>query len=228
MEEAPAAFLSAHLRAAMGADAVGFIFAPSPRQISPGHARDIVKRLPPEVLTVGVFRNELPERVVEVVNASGLRGAQRHVAVGHEDGAGEPGRKRVQALPHSVTGAEPALLHGGADRARELVGEGVERGGDLVRPVADDDGEVLGLQRGDGVDGVAQQAAPGDGVQDLGQGRVHARALPCGEHERGARPRPGMVGHDRTCSWFVGGPGNRCMVTVTRVVADAATVGVQR
>ena len=66
------------LAVAMGADAVGFIFAPSPRQVSPGRVRDIVRRLPPEVLTVGVFRDELPERVVEVVNSSGLRGAQLH------------------------------------------------------------------------------------------------------------------------------------------------------
>ena len=40
------------LAVAMGADAVGFIFAPSPRQVSPGRVRDIVRRLPPEVLTV--------------------------------------------------------------------------------------------------------------------------------------------------------------------------------
>jgi phosphoribosylanthranilate isomerase len=69
------------LAVAMGADAVGFVFAPSPRQIAPGVARDIAKRLPPEVLTVGVFRDEIPRRVVEIVNSSGLRGAQLH---GHE------------------------------------------------------------------------------------------------------------------------------------------------
>lgn len=63
---------------AMGADAVGFTFAPSSRQVQPTAVRDIVRRLPPEVLTVGVFRNETPERVVEVVNAAGLRGAQLH------------------------------------------------------------------------------------------------------------------------------------------------------
>jgi len=63
---------------AMGADAVGFIFAPSSRQVQPTVVRDIVRRLPPEVLCVGVFRNETPERVVEVVNAAGLRGAQLH------------------------------------------------------------------------------------------------------------------------------------------------------
>ena len=68
------------LAVAMGADALGFIFAPSPRQIAPSIAADIAKRLPPEVLTVGVFRNESPERVVEIVNRSGLRAAQLHGA----------------------------------------------------------------------------------------------------------------------------------------------------
>lgn len=63
---------------AMGADAVGFVFAPSPRQIAPQLARDIARRLPPEVLTVGVFRDESTQRVVEIVNSMGLRGAQLH------------------------------------------------------------------------------------------------------------------------------------------------------
>ena len=66
------------LAVAMGADAVGFVFAPSPRQVHPERVRDIVRRLPHDVLTVGVFRNERPERVVEVVNRTGLRGAQLH------------------------------------------------------------------------------------------------------------------------------------------------------
>ena len=69
------------LAVAMGADAVGFVFAPSSRQVAVGAARDIVRRLPPEILTVGVFRDEAPSRVVEVVNAAGLRAAQLH---GHE------------------------------------------------------------------------------------------------------------------------------------------------
>ena len=69
------------LAVALGADAVGFVFAPSPRQIAPTIARDIARRLPPEILTVGVFRDETPERVVEIVHLAGLRGAQLH---GHE------------------------------------------------------------------------------------------------------------------------------------------------
>lgn len=69
------------LAIAMGADAVGFVFAPSSRRISLDLARDIVRRLPGDALTVGVFRNERPERVAEVVNRAGLKGAQLH---GHE------------------------------------------------------------------------------------------------------------------------------------------------
>ncbi len=66
------------LAVAMGADAVGFIFAPSPRQVAPQVAADIAKRLPPEIVTVGVFRDEAPQRVVEIAQASGLRAVQLH------------------------------------------------------------------------------------------------------------------------------------------------------
>jgi phosphoribosylanthranilate isomerase len=66
------------LAVAMGADAVGFVFAPSPRMVSPTRVADIVKRLPREILTIGVFRNEAPERVVAIVNQAGLGGAQLH------------------------------------------------------------------------------------------------------------------------------------------------------
>jgi phosphoribosylanthranilate isomerase len=66
------------LAVAMGADAVGFIFAPSPRQIAPQVASDIAKRLPAEIDTVGVFRDESPERVVSICHRSGMRVAQLH------------------------------------------------------------------------------------------------------------------------------------------------------
>jgi phosphoribosylanthranilate isomerase len=66
------------LAVAMGADAVSFVFAPSARQIAPVIARDIARRLPPEIITLGVFRDESAQRVVEVVNTMGLRGAQLH------------------------------------------------------------------------------------------------------------------------------------------------------
>jgi len=63
---------------AMGADAVGFVFAPSPRQIAPQVVYDITRRLPPEVLTVGVFRDELPQRVVEIALKAGVKAVQLH------------------------------------------------------------------------------------------------------------------------------------------------------
>jgi phosphoribosylanthranilate isomerase len=66
------------LAVAMGADAIGFVFAPSPRQIAPQKAYDITRRLPPEVLTVGVFRNEHPRRVVEIGHRSGVKAVQLH------------------------------------------------------------------------------------------------------------------------------------------------------
>jgi phosphoribosylanthranilate isomerase len=69
------------LAVAMGADAVGFVFAPSARQVAVDHARDISRRLPPDVLTVGVFRDEAPQRVVELCHRGDLKAAQLH---GHE------------------------------------------------------------------------------------------------------------------------------------------------
>lgn len=70
------------LAVALGADAVGFIFAPSTRQVAPQIAADIIKRLPrDEVMTVGVFRDEAPQRVSDIAVAAGLHAVQLH---GHE------------------------------------------------------------------------------------------------------------------------------------------------
>jgi phosphoribosylanthranilate isomerase len=69
------------LAVALGADALGFVFAPSPRQMAPKRVEDIVRRLPPEVLTVGVFRDEAPQTVVRTIFDVGLKAAQLH---GHE------------------------------------------------------------------------------------------------------------------------------------------------
>jgi phosphoribosylanthranilate isomerase len=69
------------LSVSLGATAVGFMFAPSPRQVSVHLAGDIAKRLPEHVLTVGVFRDEAPQRVVEAIRLAGLGAAQLH---GHE------------------------------------------------------------------------------------------------------------------------------------------------
>jgi len=63
---------------AAGADALGFIFAPSPRQIDPSSARDLVAALPKQVEKVGVFVNESAERIREIVEQAGLTAVQLH------------------------------------------------------------------------------------------------------------------------------------------------------
>ena len=62
----------------LGADALGFIFAPSPRQISMGAARSIIKAIPPFVKTVGVFVNEETDTIREHITYCGLDLVQLH------------------------------------------------------------------------------------------------------------------------------------------------------
>ena len=80
------------LAVAMGADAVGFVFAPSPRQVAAQQVYDITRRLPPEILTIGVFRDEHPKLVLDTVNRAGLKGAQLH------------GNERAEAVAHVAAG----------------------------------------------------------------------------------------------------------------------------
>lgn len=89
------------LAVALGADAVGFVFAPSPRQIAVQKVYDITRRLPPEILTVGVFRDEHPDRVIEIVDRSGVKAAQLH---GHETAETvSTVMKRVRTVIKAVT-----------------------------------------------------------------------------------------------------------------------------
>ena len=64
--------------AKLGADALGFIFAPSPRQVTMSKARRIIKALPPFIKTVGVFVNEETNTIKEHINCCGLDLVQLH------------------------------------------------------------------------------------------------------------------------------------------------------
>ena len=61
-----------------GANAIGFVFAPSPRRVTPGRARAIAARIHPAVRRIGVFVDEDPARVLAVVAEARLDGVQLH------------------------------------------------------------------------------------------------------------------------------------------------------
>jgi phosphoribosylanthranilate isomerase len=63
-----------------GADAVGFVFAPSPRRVSAKDAAAITAHLPASVEKIGVFVDAALEEIAETVRTAGLTGVQLHFA----------------------------------------------------------------------------------------------------------------------------------------------------
>jgi phosphoribosylanthranilate isomerase len=92
-----------------GANALGFVFAPSPRRISPRDAAAIIAALPSSVEKIGVFVNQSVELVLDTVEKAGLTGVQLH---GQEDGGfarrlrdhGGPQLRLVKAVSMSEVG----------------------------------------------------------------------------------------------------------------------------
>lgn len=70
-----------------GADAIGFVFAPSPRRVEPDAARRLVRLLPPFVVSVGVFVDLAPDAVNEIVDRAGVDLVQLHGDESPEDAA---------------------------------------------------------------------------------------------------------------------------------------------
>lgn len=98
------------LAVALGADALGFNFvAGSKRQIAAERARDIIRRLPAEVMTVGIFRDELPGRVIEITHRAGLRAAQLHGRETTEQT--RQVRAQIPVVIKAFTAGDPALNH---------------------------------------------------------------------------------------------------------------------
>ena len=78
--------------ARLGADALGFIFAASPRRVEPEAVRAIIDRLPVFPLTVGVFLDAEPELVEEYRLRCRLDAVQLHGSETEETVARTPGR----------------------------------------------------------------------------------------------------------------------------------------
>jgi phosphoribosylanthranilate isomerase len=79
-----------------GADALGFVFAPSPRQVTLQQVRRIVPHLPDGAKIYGVFVDASADEVIRTALECGLSGVQLH---GHMD-AWLAGTLRRQFLAH--------------------------------------------------------------------------------------------------------------------------------
>ncbi len=104
----------AELAIEAGANALGFIFAPSPRQLTAAAARAITAQLPPQIESYGVFVQPTFEEVLITVEEAGLTGVQLHAtgdrslalrlrehysALSERDGRRRLGLLRVLHLP---------------------------------------------------------------------------------------------------------------------------------
>jgi len=68
----------AMMAAEAGADAVGFVFAPSPRRVTVAQVAGIVPHLPATIEKIGVFVDATLEEIVSTVETCGLTGVQLH------------------------------------------------------------------------------------------------------------------------------------------------------
>jgi phosphoribosylanthranilate isomerase len=119
----------ARLAAELGADAVGFVFAPSKRQVTAAQVAAIAPHLPAELEKVGVFTTRDADEIIDIVRATGLTGVQLHGRfdldlarrLWAELGAGVA---IVQTL-HWVAG-------GGADNTRDIAAQLAESAGEAA------------------------------------------------------------------------------------------------
>ncbi len=95
----------ARLAVQAGANALGFIFAPSPRRVTIEQVAAITARLPRTIEKYGVFVDAGFDEIVSTVKASGLTGVQLHFAPDpalpmrlRTHFAGIPGRPRLGIL----------------------------------------------------------------------------------------------------------------------------------
>ncbi len=84
--------------AAAGADALGFVFAPSPRRVTAAQVKAIVGHLPASVETYGVFVDGTADEIARTVVDCGLSGVQLHRSSGSGPGMLARVRRSLLAL----------------------------------------------------------------------------------------------------------------------------------
>jgi len=98
------------------ADAVGFVFAPSPRQVTVSEVAAIVTHLASPVEKIGVFVDAPFDEIYEAVRVCGLTGVQLHSAAGPE----------MPAKLHARLGPDLRVLrvvHFDPDAAERMIAE---------------------------------------------------------------------------------------------------------
>src|ERR1700760_3449245 len=108
------------LAAESGADAVGFVFASSPRQVNRETVQQITPKLPPGLETIGVFVDASFDEIAATATACGLTGVQLH----RSSDATLPSRLREQFGSLKILSV---MLYKGPDFAQQLAA--VERDG---------------------------------------------------------------------------------------------------
>jgi phosphoribosylanthranilate isomerase len=109
----------------LGANAVGFVFAPSKRQVTPEDAREIVRELPENVDTVGVFATDDEHEIEDAITIAGLSVAQLHCAFSAsliaKLKAERPELKIIQTIPYELAPANRADSDARFEAALRLV-----------------------------------------------------------------------------------------------------------
>ncbi len=107
----------ARVAAGSGTDAIGLVFAESPRQLSVESAREIAAALPERVLKVGVFVNAASSEILKIAEEVGLDYVQLHGDEPPEDIATlRKGRlKVIKALRVRDAGSLESIEEYGAD-----------------------------------------------------------------------------------------------------------------
>jgi phosphoribosylanthranilate isomerase len=91
-----------------GADAVGFVFARSPRHVDPATARALVK-VAGATLTVGVFLNQPIDEVRATAEATGITAVQLHGDYPKDafTALADPRWQLIRAVPHAAPDLQP-------------------------------------------------------------------------------------------------------------------------
>src|SRR5581483_10280774 len=67
-----------------GADALGFVFAPSPRRVTADQVAAITPHLPSTIEKIGIFVDSAFDEIASTIRLGGLTGVQLHSGSGRE------------------------------------------------------------------------------------------------------------------------------------------------